>query len=104
VIQAARYVGYALINLSNLLDPELIVIGGGVSRSWSLVHPTLIETLRSSPFIKPARRPRVRRARLACIVAGANRVCVLGSLDGPTSRPAAGTTRSRPTRPVQRYQ
>jgi glucokinase len=65
VIRAARYVGYALINLTNLLDPEVIVIGGGVSRSWTLVHPTLIETLRSSPFIKPARRPRVRRARLA---------------------------------------
>jgi glucokinase len=61
---AARYMGMALISLTNALDPEMFVIGGGVSRSWALVQPTMVETLRSSPFIKPARRPRVRRARL----------------------------------------
>jgi len=64
VERAARYMGLALISLTNVLDPELFVIGGGVSRSWALVQPTLVETLHSSPFIKPARRPAVRRARL----------------------------------------
>ncbi len=64
VERAARYMGMALISLTNVLDPELFVIGGGVSRSWELVQPTMLETLRSSPFIKPARRPRLRRARL----------------------------------------
>ena len=64
VERAARYMGLALISLTNALDPEMFVIGGGVSRSWSLVQPTMLETLRSSPFIKAARRPRVRRARL----------------------------------------
>ena len=61
---AARYMGIALISLTNALDPEIFVIGGGVSRSWALVYRTMIATLRSSPFIKPARRPRLRRARL----------------------------------------
>jgi glucokinase len=64
VERAARYMGLALISLTNALDPEMFVIGGGVSRSWALVQPTMVETLRSSPFIKAARRPRVRRARL----------------------------------------
>ena len=64
VERAARYMGIALISLTNVLDPEMFVIGGGVSRSWALVQPTMLETLRSSPFIKPARRPRLRRARL----------------------------------------
>jgi glucokinase len=64
VTRSARYMGTALISLTNIIDPEMFVIGGGVSRSWSLVQPTILETLRSSPFIKPARRPRVRRARL----------------------------------------
>ena len=64
VERAARYMGMALISLTNALDPEMFVIGGGVSRSWKLVYPTMLETLRSSPFIKPARRPSVRRARL----------------------------------------
>lgn len=64
VEKAARYMGIALISLTNALDPEMFVIGGGVSRSWALVQPTMLATLRSSPFIKPARRPRLRRARL----------------------------------------
>ena len=64
VERAARYMGMALISLTNAIDPEMFVMGGGVTRSWALVEPTMVETLRSSPFIKPARRPRVRRARL----------------------------------------
>lgn len=64
VERAARYMGIALISLTNAIDPEMFVIGGGVSRSWKLVEPTMVATLHSSPFIKPARRPRVRRARL----------------------------------------
>lgn len=64
VERSARYMGLALISLTNIIDPEVFVIGGGVSRSWALIEPTIVETLHSSPFIKPARRPRVRRARL----------------------------------------
>jgi glucokinase len=64
VERASRYMGTALISLTNVLDPEMFVIGGGVSRSWSMIEPTIMDTLRSSPFIKPARRPRLRRARL----------------------------------------
>jgi len=64
VERAAHHMGIALISLTNVIDPEIFVIGGGVSRSWALIQPTMLETLRSSPFIKPARRPRLRRARL----------------------------------------
>jgi glucokinase len=64
VEKASRIMGIALISLTNVLDPEVFVIGGGISRSWALIQPTMIATLRSSPFIKPARRPRLRRARL----------------------------------------
>jgi glucokinase len=64
VKRAATYMGHALINLTNLIDPEVIVIGGGVTRSWKQVAPVLERVLRSSPFIKPARRPRLRRGRL----------------------------------------
>lgn len=64
VREASRYMGVALVNLTNLFDPDLIVVGGGVGRRWKLVEPTMSEVLRSSPFIKRARRPRLRRARL----------------------------------------
>src|SRR5215831_14554503 len=56
--------GWALINLANLVDPEVIVMGGGVTRSWRQVAPVMMRVIRSSPFIKPSRRPRLRRARL----------------------------------------
>lgn len=64
VRDAATHMGYALINVANLFDPEVIVMGGGVSRSWRQVAPVLMRVLRSSPFIRPQRRPRLRRARL----------------------------------------
>ena len=64
VVGAARIMGTALISLTNAIDPEMFVIGGGISRSWALIQPTIIETLHSSPFIKPGRRPLLRRARL----------------------------------------
>src|SRR5216683_5847123 len=35
VEKAARYMGTALISLTNIIDPEMFVVGGGVSRSWA---------------------------------------------------------------------
>jgi glucokinase len=64
VRRAAVYMGLGLINVTNFLDPDLIVIGGGIVQSWALVAGVLRDTLASSPFIKPARRPKLRRARL----------------------------------------
>jgi glucokinase len=61
---AATHMGYALMNVTNLFDPDVIVMGGGVTRSWRQVAPVMEEVLRSSPFIKPKRRPRLRRAQL----------------------------------------
>jgi glucokinase len=64
VRQAATHMGLALINVANLFDPDLIVMGGGVTRSWHQVSPVLAQVLRSSPFVRARRRPRLRRARL----------------------------------------
>jgi glucokinase len=64
VRRAAERMGYALINVANLFDPEMIVMGGGITRSWRQVAPVMEQVLRSSPFVTPRRRPRLRRARL----------------------------------------
>ncbi len=64
VREAATYMGHALVNVSNLFDPDVIVMGGGVTRSWRQVAPVMEGVLRASPFIKARRRPRLRRARL----------------------------------------
>jgi glucokinase len=64
VEEAARMVGQALMNLANLVDPELIVIGGGITNSWSLVRKALYEPIRTSPFITRNRKPKLVRAAL----------------------------------------
>jgi glucokinase len=64
VRQTATYMGRALVNLANLIDPDLVVIGGGVTRSWGQVAPVIENVLHASPFITRARRPRLRRGRL----------------------------------------
>ena len=61
---AAAKVGLALLNLTNLIDPDVIVVGGGITNSWKLVSKGLREPIRNSPFVTPNRRPKVRRAAL----------------------------------------
>lgn len=43
--QAGDAAGQLLAHLVNLLNPQLIVIGGGVSRSWNWLAPTAMESL-----------------------------------------------------------
>lgn len=61
---AADKLGLALLNLTNIVDPDVIVVGGGITNSWSLVEDCLRAPLHSSPFVTPGRRPRVLRAGL----------------------------------------
>lgn len=68
VREAATRFGTALVNLTNLIDPELIVVGGGVTRSWGIVRPVLEAQIRASPFIRPYRRPRLVRSRMGDMV------------------------------------
>lgn len=46
---AARYLGIGLMNVVHLLDPELIVVGGGVSKSEHLLLPAA-EYVRENAF------------------------------------------------------
>jgi glucokinase len=68
VEQAARMVGLGLLNLANLVDPEVIVMGGGITQSWDLVEGWLGEPILASPFVTPNRRPRIVRAGLGADV------------------------------------
>src|ERR1700682_1766088 len=54
VERSARYMGLAVITLTNVIDPEMFVIGGGGSRSWAVIAPPIMGKLRSAPFFNPA--------------------------------------------------
>jgi len=69
-----RHLGLGLSNVVNLLSPERIVIGGGISRAWPLFAPSLMTTIREEAFGIPANACQVVRAKLgdrAGIIGGA---------------------------------
>jgi glucokinase len=47
VSQAAEYLAIAVVNLVNLLDPERIIFGGGLTRTPSLLYAGVAEALAS---------------------------------------------------------
>lgn len=53
------YLGIALSDLINILNPETIVIGGGASAGWSLFLPHLQETIDARAYGEPARRAQI---------------------------------------------
>ena len=48
-VEFGRYLGYALANLAAVLDPAVIVIGGGVSKAGEVLIPYIRE-----PFMERA--------------------------------------------------
>ena len=62
--EAAHALGIGIANVFGLLNPELILIGGGVSRAGPVFINPAVEHARSLVFGPLRRRLKVRRARL----------------------------------------
>lgn len=62
--QVGFYLGIALAGLVNVLNPEVIVIGGGAAAGWDLFIGHVREQIESRAFREPARRARIIRAEL----------------------------------------
>jgi glucokinase len=60
----ATYLGIALGGLVNVLNPEAIVIGGGVSAGWDLFIDNLRAEISRRAFSHPAERVRLMRSQL----------------------------------------
>lgn len=58
------YLGIALAGLVNVLNPEIVVIGGGVSAGWDLFIEETTAQIRERAFQRPAERVRLVRAGL----------------------------------------
>jgi glucokinase len=59
----ARWFAVGVASLTNVLDPEVVVVGGGVVDAWSVVHPAMTKWLdellyssenRPQPAVRPA--------------------------------------------------
>lgn len=62
--QMGFYLGVALADLVNVLNPEVIVIGGGASAGWDLFIHHVQEQIRKRAFREPADRAKIVRALL----------------------------------------
>jgi len=62
--EAGRFLGLAFATLVNLLNPERIVIGGGVLPAWDLMIPAAEHEMRRRAFAAPAARVRIAPAAL----------------------------------------
>lgn len=62
--QVGFYLGIALADLVNVLNPEVIVIGGGVSAGWDLFIHHVQAQIRNRAFREPAERAKLIRAKL----------------------------------------
>lgn len=58
------YLGVALGGLVNVLNPEVIVIGGGASNGWDLFETPLKEEVKQRAFDSPAERAKIVKATI----------------------------------------
>lgn len=82
--QMGYYLGVALSSLINLLNPEMIVIGGGVSASWHLFIDQVNGEVRQRAFNQPAERAKIVRAELgedSGILGAARKAFVRGAVN-----------------------
>jgi len=64
ISQTAYYLGVGLANLVNIFNPQLILIGGGLSRMGSLLLDPAIKVVRERAFELPSRAVRIEIAQL----------------------------------------
>ncbi|HKO95602.1 MAG TPA: ROK family protein [Pyrinomonadaceae bacterium] len=56
------YLGVGIASLVNLLNPEMVVIGGGVANAWQLFEESMLHTIAERSFPAPAKRVKITRA------------------------------------------
>ena len=54
-----RYLGIGIANLINIFNPEMVVIGGGVSKSWDMFFPFTKEEVQKRALKIPAARAKI---------------------------------------------
>jgi glucokinase len=62
--QMGFYLGVAITSLLNILNPEIVVIGGGASGGWELFAPQMRETVRQRSYGGSPVRAKIMRGEL----------------------------------------
>lgn len=62
--QMGFYLGVAMSSLINILNPEVIAVGGGASAGWELFAPEMEATIQQRAFGGRSERTKIRRGEL----------------------------------------
>lgn len=57
--EAGRYLGIGVASLLHILNPEAVVIGGGVVKAWELFYPSMAEEINRRCFREIKERTRI---------------------------------------------
>ena len=68
-----QYLGIALAGLINVLNPEVIVIGGGVAAGWDLFIGHVRDEIEKRAYCEPAKRAKLVRALSAMMQVSSER-------------------------------
>jgi glucokinase len=85
IAKAANYLGIGLANLVNIFNPELIIIGGGLSKMGNMLLKPARGVIKERAFRLPAQSVRIVRARL-----GSNAGIIGAATHVSWQRPKAG--------------
>lgn len=64
IFKAASYLGAGMVNIVNIFNPEIIIVGGGVSKMGDLLLEPARQVVLKRAFQLPARAVRIVRAQL----------------------------------------
>src|SRR4030095_6503276 len=62
VRETARYLGIGITGLINGLDPEVVVIGGEITKAWGLIEPIIVKETKRSLLAPGAYGVGIRRS------------------------------------------
>jgi len=62
--RAGKYLGIGIASLINILSPEAVVIGGGLSGAWQILAPEMIKEIEKRAFSELVSIVKIRRAEL----------------------------------------
>src|SRR4030095_4070294 len=62
VRETGRYLGIGITGLINGLDPEVVVIGGEITKAWGIIEPIIVEETKRTLLAPRAHRVPIRRS------------------------------------------
>jgi glucokinase len=66
------YLGLGITNIANVLDPNIVVIGGNIANAWLFFSPSMKETIKKHAFIKGTKVVKSKLGENAAILGAAS--------------------------------